>query len=110
MNLGREHNSCGIYFFASPKGIYQKCLCPCNKLDGRKNGLCMDYTSECFEFDDDIQKILFPDYEENLFLKLKKKKKEETKFVPSTKANIRSQQQQICDKLFNDIMKADKSS
>jgi hypothetical protein len=107
MNLGREHNSCGIYFFASPNGLYQKCLCPCNKLDGRKNGLCMDYTSECYPFDDDTRKILFPDFEENLFLKMKKKKKEEkekSKFVPETKTNIKKQQQQICDKLLSDIM------
>lgn len=104
MNLGREHNSCGIYFFASPNGLFQKCLCPCNKLDGRKNGLCMDYTSECFPFDEDTRKILFPDFEENLFLKMKKKKKEESKFVPGTKTNIATQQKKACDKLLNDIM------
>jgi hypothetical protein len=108
MNLGREHNSCGIYFFASPNGLYQKCLCPCNKLDGRKNGLCMDYTSECYPFDEDTRKILFPDFEENLFLKMKKKKKEaaaeKSKFVPATKTNIKKQQQNLCDKLLNDIM------
>jgi hypothetical protein len=120
MNLGREHNSCGIYFFASPNGIYQKCLCPCNKLDGRKNGLCMDYTSECFPFDDDSRKILFPDFNKNLFeeeqekkkeawVKQKKKEKqekikEERKYVPGTKANMVSQQKKLVDKMFTDIM------
>ena len=47
MNLGREHNSCGIYFFATPDGLYQKCLCPCMKLKDRKVGYCRDYTSDC---------------------------------------------------------------
>ncbi len=104
MNIGREHNSCGIYFFASPNGLYQKCLCPCNKLNGRKNGLCMDYTSECFPFDEDTKKILFPDFKENLFLEKKKKKKEESKYVPATKANVAMQQKKTVDKLLADIM------
>jgi hypothetical protein len=64
----------------------------------------MDYTSECFPFDDDTKKILFPDFRENLFLEKKKKKKEESKYVPATKANLVSQQKTICDKLLNDIM------
>jgi hypothetical protein len=121
MNLGREHASCGIYFFASPTGIYIKCLCPCNKLEGRKNGLCMDYTSECYPFDEDIRTILFPEFDKNLFeeekdkkkkeyvkkLKEEKKKKlkEQTKFIPDTKTNIEKQQKKTVDKLLADIMR-----
>ena len=116
MNLGREHNSCGIYFYATPEGISQRCLCSCNKLDGRKHGLCMDYTSKCYPFDEDTQKILFPEFNKNLFeeeqgkkkkefiKELKKKTKEEMKYVPTTKKNILKQQQSLCDKLLNDIM------
>lgn len=104
MNLGREHNSCGIYFFACPDGIYQKCLCPCNKLDGRKNGLCMDYSSECFPFNEDTRKLLFPGLSENMFVKLKNKKKEDSKYVPGTKENTLSQLEKVVDIMFEKIM------
>ena len=60
MNLGREHNSCGIYFFASSKGLYQKCLCPCINMKDRIFGYCKDYTSSCFEFPESVRELLFP--------------------------------------------------
>lgn len=113
MNTGREHNSCGIYFFATPEGMAQCCLCSCNKLDGRMNGLCMDYTSQWYKFDENTRTILFPELDKNLFeeeqkkkeiVKKIKKKKEEMKYEPLTKINIEKQQQNICIKLFNDIM------
>jgi hypothetical protein len=58
-NLGREHKSCGIYFYASRRGICQKCLCPCNTTVGRKNGLCSEYTSQYYPFDTDLTIFLF---------------------------------------------------
>lgn len=61
MNIGREHNSCGIYFIATPMGIYQKCLCPCINLKDRITGYCKDYTSMCYSFNNMEQKILFDD-------------------------------------------------
>ncbi len=59
MNLGREHKSCGIYFYANRKGLCQKCLCPCNNTNGRKSGLCKNYTSEYFPFETDLCIVLF---------------------------------------------------
>jgi hypothetical protein len=60
MNIGRCHNSCGIYFFASKKGLYQKCLCPCINMTDRIFGYCKDYTSSCFEFNTTLKNKLFP--------------------------------------------------
>ena len=60
-NVGREHSSCGIYFYANRNGLCQKCLCPCNNLNGRKFGLCSEYTSEYYKFDKDIEVLLFKD-------------------------------------------------
>lgn len=104
MNMDREHNSCGIYFIAVPHGLYQKCLCPCNKTNGRKNGLCMDYTSELFPFNENIQKILFPEYTVNPFLD-KKKHMQKLKYNPNKNKNKNNtiQEKQI-NELFNDIM------
>jgi hypothetical protein len=111
MNIGRNHNSCGIYFFATPEGIRQKCLCSCNKLDGRKTGLCMDFTSGLYPFDENSRAILFPELDKNLFVEQTKKKKQqkdkkEAKFEPGTgtKAHIIKQEQKICDKLLGDII------
>jgi hypothetical protein len=58
LNLCGNHKSCGVFLFACPYGIYQRCLCPCNKL--RKHGLCKNYRSKCFQFGDEVVKMLFP--------------------------------------------------
>lgn len=76
MNINREHNSCGIYFLATPMGIYQKCLCPCINLKDRITGYCKDYTSMCYSFTDLQNKLLF---EKN------NKKKKDTKDTKKTK-------------------------
>lgn len=59
MNIGRNHNSCGIFFHASRRGIVQKCLCPCQTLDGRKNGYCSKYTSPVIPFSADDLVLIF---------------------------------------------------
>lgn len=61
MNLGREHRSCGIYFHVSPKGLCQKCLCTCHNFEGRKNGLCKDFTSKYYPIPIDLSMLLFPE-------------------------------------------------
>ena len=102
LNLGRNHNSCGIYFFGSPYGIFQKCLCPCNTLEGRKNGYCKDFTSEIFKWTDELKLVLFPNYDYSG----KKKKKERNVFKPMNPKREFSDQKAFCDNLFNEIMKS----
>jgi hypothetical protein len=101
INVGRPHNGCGVYLFASPRGIYQKCLCPCNNLSGRKHGLCMDYTSECFEFDEETRKLLFPNF-------VGVGTGTGTGTVP---ANARKQKvidsKTVCDKIFEEICRTE---
>lgn len=92
MNIKREHNSCGIYFFGCSDGIYQKCLCPCNKLDGRIKGYCRDYTSQCFKFPDNIRLALFP--------KSKKKRENVNMFVPESYTKTVKEYNKVCDNLF----------
>lgn len=99
MNIDKNHNSCGIYFFASVFGMYQKCHCNCNKLTGRKKGYCKDYSSDCFPFSDEIKNFLFPDQSKNLF---KEKKKNINKFVPVSK--YKDTQKQICEKLLKELL------
>jgi len=100
MNLGRAHNSCGIYFFGSPLGMYQKCLCPCNTLEGRKDGYCKDFTSECFKWPEDLRTLLFPEF--NYLANTKKKKNSYEPFNPNREY---IEKQLVCDKMLEDIMK-----
>lgn len=45
-NIKKEHNSVGIYFVINPKReLYQKCFCPCKKLEDRIQGYCCSYKS-----------------------------------------------------------------
>jgi hypothetical protein len=105
MNLGRRHNSCGIYFFASPDGLYQKCLCPCDNLKGRKRGYCRDYTSGIYPFKEEIRDLLFPNFNKNLFIEQKKETKK-NKYIPrsETMKSRKSEKKDLCDKLLNDLL------
>lgn len=99
MNLSGNHKSCGIYFFATPDGVFQKCLCPCENLKGRKYGYCRDYISDCYHFPEDMKNLLFPQTSEEI-------KKKEKEYVPgsTSKTLIVKKQKDICNKLFNDIL------
>lgn len=98
LNIGREHNSCGIYFFATEHGLWQKCYCACNKLDCRKKGLCKDFISDCFKFENTLRSALFPSC-----------LKEESKFIEeSVIYNDKNKviiDNKLCTDLFDDIFK-----
>ncbi|GAQ91009.1 hypothetical protein KFL_007120130 [Klebsormidium nitens] len=44
-NLGRCHNSNRVYFYIDSQRLLQKCFCTCNTTEGRKMGLCSQYSS-----------------------------------------------------------------
>ena len=58
MNIGRNHNSCGVYFRINYNGISQKCHCKCDTLEGRKHGYCKDYSSPNVELTPYLLKFL----------------------------------------------------
>lgn len=101
MNIQRDHNSCGIYFFCNRKGIYQKCLCPCDNLKGRLNGYCKNYISQCYEFSKDISDILFPKPEKPKFRK--KIKSKNLSSVDQTKSKYLKVHASFCDDLLNSL-------
>lgn len=67
MNLMEEHSSSGIYFvITAHNGLYQKCFCRCNTLEGRKSGKrCEEFRSESYEIPDDLEYLLFPYEDDN---------------------------------------------
>ena len=103
MNLGREHNSCGIYFFASNKGLYQKCLCPCINMKDRIFGYCKDYTSSCFEFPESVRELLFP--KSIAKRSIAKKKGAEKLNLSGTQSNHKfcKHLSSFCDDIYNSI-------
>lgn len=66
MNVSREHNSNTIYFLINEHGIYQKCFCRCDKLEGRKFGKCATYCSSRYEMGISDTNILFPSRDRTL--------------------------------------------
>lgn len=57
-NIGRAHNSCQIYFKLSKEGLCQKCHCICSTTEGRKYGLCKDFSSVPIKCTDHLIKFL----------------------------------------------------
>lgn len=58
-NLGRAHNSCGVYWILTLKGIRQGCYCRCDSLDGRKYGYCRDFKGETYRVPDEVLLAFF---------------------------------------------------
>lgn len=58
-NLGRAHNSCGIYWILTLKGIRQGCYCRCDTDQGRKYGQCRDFKGEIYRVPDDVLMAFF---------------------------------------------------
>lgn len=61
LNVQREHNQCGIYFQITESGLYQRCYCRCDTVDGRLDGMCKNYKSAPFPIPIEVMKMLFPD-------------------------------------------------
>lgn len=59
LNLGRAHNSCGIYWVLTLKGVRQGCYCRCETTEGRKWGLCKDFRSDTWPVPDEVLKAFF---------------------------------------------------
>lgn len=61
MNIGREHSSNRIYYYINPSGIYQKCFCSCDTLQGRLSGKkCSEYRSAGRALSAQLKYALFP--------------------------------------------------
>ena len=106
MNIRRDHKSCGIYFFISKKGIYQKCLCPCDTLAGRINGYCKNYVSKCYEYDSELGEYLFPNEE---LLNSKNSENNESKHINVTKKGLSRKMYinnctKFCDQLVESLI------
>jgi len=76
LNIQREHNSCGIYFQITDQGLFQRCFCRCETLEGRNNGYCSKFKSTVFPLPLEVRKMLFPNS--------RKPRKTQTKSIQTT--------------------------
>jgi hypothetical protein len=61
LNVVREHNSCGVYFQFTEAGMFQRCFCKCNTVEGRvTRDLCSKFKSKPFIIPLELRKLLFP--------------------------------------------------
>ena len=64
LNLGREHRTNNVYFMLTRKGVCQKCFCRCETTDGRKYGMCKDFSSPYWQIPKAALEAFFPPGEE----------------------------------------------
>ena len=60
MNIRDEHNHNSIYFLINRWGLYQKCFCTCETLEGRAHGLCKKYKSGMYAMPNYVTVALYP--------------------------------------------------
>lgn len=60
INLGRAHRTNNVYFLLSKRGVSQRCFCRCETTEGRKYGLCKDFSSPCWEVPKEVLDAFFP--------------------------------------------------
>lgn len=59
-NLGRAHNTNNVYFVLTRRGVCQRCYCRCETTEGRKYGMCKDFSSPCWQVPRDVLDAFFP--------------------------------------------------
>lgn len=60
-NLGRAHRTNNVYFMLTRKGVCQRCYCRCDTSEGRKYGLCKDFSSPYWAVPPEVLKSFFGD-------------------------------------------------
>lgn len=59
-NLGRAHRTNNVYFVLTRRGVCQRCYCRCETDEGRKYGMCKDFSSDCWEVPREVLDAFFP--------------------------------------------------
>lgn len=59
-NLGRAHRTNNVYFVVTRRGVSQRCYCRCETAEGRKYGMCKDYSSDWWPVPVAVTDAFFP--------------------------------------------------
>lgn len=60
-NLGRAHRTNNVYFMLTRRGVCQRCYCRCETAEGRKYGMCKDFSSDVWPVPDEVTAAFFGD-------------------------------------------------
>lgn len=58
-NLGRAHRTNNVYFVLTKKGVSQRCYCRCETDEGRKFGMCKDFSSQVWDVPGEVTLAFF---------------------------------------------------
>lgn len=59
-NLGRAHRTNNVYFVLTRRGVCQRCYCRCETDEGRKYGMCKDFSSDSWPVPREVLDAFFP--------------------------------------------------
>lgn len=60
-NLGRQHRTNNVYFVLTRRGVCQRCYCRCETDEGRRYGMCKDFSSEVWPVPPEVVEAFFKD-------------------------------------------------
>lgn len=63
-NLGTAHRTNNVYFMLTKKGVCQRCFCRCETTEGRKYGMCKDFSSDYWTVPPEVIRAFFPEDDE----------------------------------------------
>ena len=98
LNTGRPHSSSGIYFIITPNGLYQKCHCIKDTMNGRKYGFCHSFRSRIIPNGHGLWKL--PLVIKNHLFPEKKKEKNSLKSLGSKQKMVKNIDDRF-KKMFN---------
>lgn len=81
INVGREHNSSGIYFVLNTKGLVQRCYSKKDTMEDRKFCKCCNFKSDIFPLPKNIIRKIFPKFKMTIKEKRESNRKMSTVFA-----------------------------
>lgn len=60
-NLGRAHRTNNVYFVVTRRGVSQRCYCRCETTEGRRFGMCKDFSSDWWPVPAAVTAAFFPE-------------------------------------------------
>jgi len=54
-----KHSSNHVYFVIDSRGVFQKCFCRCDTMEGRRFGACKDFCNKISDLTDDLGALVY---------------------------------------------------
>jgi hypothetical protein len=57
--INGRHSSNHVYFIVDSRGVFQKCFCRCETMDGRRFGTCKNFSNKISDLTDDLNTLVY---------------------------------------------------